>query len=71
VVIDCGAGQIATPERASAHVNVTVTEVVFQPAAFGAGDALAVIVGGVVSRLTVTLALAVFPEVSVAVPEII
>ena len=31
-------GQTATPEVASLHVNVTVTFVLFQPAALGAGD---------------------------------
>jgi hypothetical protein len=50
-------------------VKVTVTDVVFQPEAFGAGEAAAVMVGGVLSRFTVTLALAVFPLVSIAVPE--
>jgi hypothetical protein len=53
------------------QVKVTATEVVFQPAALGAGEAAAVMVGGVVSRLTVTLALAEFPLVSIAVPETI
>lgn len=44
-----GAEQVATPESASAHVNVTVTSVLFHPAAFGVGDTCAEIVGGVKS----------------------
>jgi len=51
-------------------VNVTVTFELFQPAAFEAGDAEALIVGGVLSRLIVTDAEAVFPAMSAAVPEI-
>jgi hypothetical protein len=49
-----GAVQLAMPERLSAPVNVTVTLVLFHPAPFGAGDAAAVAVGGVMSILTVT-----------------
>src|SRR3989442_322988 len=49
------------PEAASAQVNVTVTSVLFHPAAFGDGDATAVIVGGALSTLTVTLVAAWVP----------
>jgi hypothetical protein len=49
-------------------VNVTVTLALFQPLAFGVGLTLAVIDGGVLSMLTVTDAIAVFPALSVAVP---
>jgi hypothetical protein len=59
------------PEVASPQVKVTVGFVLFQPAALGAGETAAVIVGGVWSKLTVTEALAVFPAISVTVPEII
>src|SRR5271163_1427816 len=65
-----GAGQVpAIPESASEQVNVTVTLELFQPLALAAGDCTAVITGGVLSRLTVTLVVAVKPVVSVAVPE--
>ncbi len=37
------------PDPLSAQVNVTVTLVLFQPCALGAGEIAAVIVGGVVS----------------------
>src|SRR5258708_4596956 len=49
VLIVTGAVQVATPEPASAHVNVTVTLLLFQPLPFGAGLTAATIVGGVVS----------------------
>lgn len=61
-------GQVATPDRASEHVYVTVTLVLFQPAAFGAGVAVELMVGAVLSIFTVSLAVAVFPATSVAVP---
>ena len=41
LVITCGGGQFAIPEVASLHVNVTVTGVLFQPAALGAGETAA------------------------------
>lgn len=64
------AGQVpARPESASEQVKVTVTFELFQPLAFGAGDCSAVMIEGVLSRLIVTLVVAVFPAVSVAVPE--
>jgi hypothetical protein len=65
-----GDGQLATPDSASLHAKVTVTLELFQSAAFGAGDADALMFGGVLSRLIVTDAEAVFPAMSVAVPEI-
>jgi len=40
---------VAIPDLESAQVKLTVTLVLFQPAAFGAGAAIAVIVGGVSS----------------------
>ena len=49
-----GGGQDAIPERASEQVKVIVTGVVgIVPSGPGAGDTEAVIVGGVLSSLTV------------------
>jgi hypothetical protein len=59
--------QLAIPERASVPVNVTVTLVSFQPAAFGAGEALANAMGGVMSILIVTDAVVDSPAPFVAV----
>jgi hypothetical protein len=42
----------ATPEPLSVPVKLTVTSVLFQPWAFGPGEALALAVGGVLSILT-------------------
>ena len=69
-VTGIGAGQDAMPEPVSAHVNVTVALVSTVPSANGAGDTSAVMVGGVVSRFTVTAPVAVLPAWSVAVPLI-
>jgi len=62
-----GAVQLAMPERLSAPVNVTVTLVLFQPAALGAGEAVAVAVGSVLSILIVTDMEAESPAPSTAV----
>src|SRR5262245_16092936 len=56
------------PERASVATNVTATGVLFQPSGFAPGDWLLVTTGAVSSRFTVTLAVAVFPALSIAVP---
>src|SRR5207247_1534292 len=65
VVTDFGLVQEATPETPSAHVNVMVTSVLFQPTVLAAGDWLCVIVGGVLSILTWTvLAASVLPALS-------
>ena len=61
---------MATPERLSEHVKVTVAGVLFQPLPEGAGEAAAVIVGGVKSKFTVAQAVADKPEVSTALPQI-
>jgi len=61
-------GHVAIPDKASVHVNATATLVLFQPAAFGAGVAVELIVGGVLSIFTVWLAVVLFPATSVAVP---
>ena len=68
MVTTCGVGQLAIPDSESAQVNVTVTAELFQPAEFGDGDALALIVGAVLSMLSVMFALAVLPATSVTVP---
>jgi hypothetical protein len=49
VVTVCGGGPVATPDSASAQTNVTVTFVLFHPAALGGGTMDAAMVGGVVS----------------------
>jgi len=70
VVTLMGAEQLATPDNASEHVNVIATGVVvLMPLAFGAGEMLYEIVGGVLSMLRTMLAAAAFPAASVAVPE--
>ena len=58
VAIVTGAETVVTPERSSVAPNVTVVSARFQPARFGAGSRDGVTVGGVLSRLTVTIALA-------------
>jgi hypothetical protein len=49
-----GALQLAIPDRASEPLKLTTTSVSFQPFAFGPGEALALAVGAVASRLMVT-----------------
>jgi hypothetical protein len=70
VLTVAGGVQVATPDRESAQENVTVTFELFQELEFAAGEALAAIVGAVLSIFTVILVLAVLPALSVAVPEI-
>ena len=65
-----GEGFPVGPESESAQVNVTVTGPLFQPAALGAGEGVAVRVGGVLSIFSIKHAVAVFPDVSVTVPQI-
>ena len=60
-------GHMDTPDKASEHTKLIVTGPVLIPLT-GVGVTVAVIVGGVLSRLTDTLVLAVFPALSVAVP---
>jgi len=69
VLTNAVAGHEATPDKLSAQLNDAVTLVLFQPAAFGNGESAVVIVGGVLSMLTVLEVLAVFPATSTAVPE--
>src|SRR5262249_46850536 len=61
---------MAIPDVGSLQKNVTVTGVLFQPPALALGEVEVVMLGGVLSRLTVTDVLAVFPALSVVVPEI-
>src|SRR5579872_5147561 len=63
-----GDGQDATPLMASAHVKVTVTAEVFHPVASGGGFMVAVMVGAVWSRLTVTEVEAMLPARSMTMP---
>ncbi len=66
----CGGGQTRIGEVPAAQVKDTVTSVLFQPAAFGAGEADTVMRGGVFSILSVRFAGAEeFPATSTAVPE--
>src|SRR4051812_17622805 len=60
-------GHVLTPESASLHVKVTVTSVLFQPFAFGAGARAAVIFGSVLSSFTTTESVATLFALSVAV----
>ena len=68
VVTTRGAGHEAIPERSSAQTNVTVAFPFSHPAAVGSGATVAEIVGTVLSMFSVTLATAVLPALSVAVP---
>ena len=56
------------PERESVQAKLTVTLLLFQPAELGAGRTPAAIAGGVLSMLTLTVIVAVFPALFVAVP---
>jgi hypothetical protein len=56
-----GAGQLATPLRLSLHWKLTVRLELFQPALFGAGVRVGVIVGGLRSMFTLADAVAVCP----------
>src|SRR5882672_4959852 len=60
----------ATSDSASVAEKLTTTGPLFQPSAFGAGADEAVTMGAVLSMFTVMLAVAVFPALSIAVPEI-
>lgn len=71
-VVTCiGEGQLATPESGSEQVKLIVAGAVTTPFEFGAGVAVAVMVGAVLSMLTVVETLAVLPFASVAVAETI
>ena len=59
----------ATPESASAHVNDTPTGTLNHPNEFGEALSVPLMVGGVLSMLTLVDANAVLPALSTAVPE--
>jgi hypothetical protein len=60
VVTVIGDGQMATPDKLSVQVNVTVAEIALTiPLASGAGETAALTCGGVLSRLIEMLVLAV------------
>src|SRR3972149_1243183 len=69
VVTVTGEGQATTPEIGSSQLKLTVTSALFHPAAFGCGVGTPIITGGVLSRRTVTEAVAVFPARSMAGPD--
>ncbi len=60
----------ATPDSESVAANVTVTGDADHPLEFAIGDRVAVTTGGVLSMFSVTLAEALLPALSRAVPEI-
>ena len=62
---------MAIPDRVSEQMNVTVTLDVYRPDPFFGGEVMVVMVGGVLSMLSVTPPTVVFPALSVAVPETI
>src|SRR5438067_3891740 len=64
----CAGGQLATPERASLQLKLTVTSVLFQPLALAASERSAVMVGAVLSMLTVAGSVTLLRALSVAVP---
>ena len=68
VVAVTGGGQATTPESASLQAKLTVTSPEFQPLALAAGNREAISEGDVLSTLSVTLAVAVLPAWSLAVP---
>ena len=71
VVVVTGDGQVATPDKASEQLNVTVALVaLIIPPGLGEGTTVAVITGGVRSIFSVVLADALWPAASVAVAEI-
>jgi hypothetical protein len=68
VEITVDEGQVAIPDSESLQVKLTVTGAVSHPLAFGAGEIFGIIVGGVLSSLITTVAVAVAPAASVTVP---
>src|SRR5579864_9285588 len=64
---NCGVGHLATPDKLSVQLKVTVTLALFQPAPLGDGAAVAVTTGGVLSIFSVVVETAeVLPAWSVA-----
>src|SRR6266567_546385 len=60
--------QEATPDRLSPHMKCTVTSALYQLLAFGSRSGAALMVGGVLSMLTVATSVAVLPALSTALP---
>jgi len=67
-VEDAVGPQVATPDKLSSQLKVTVTSWLYQPFASGDRSGAPVIVGGVVSMLTVAGSVAVLPALSVPMP---
>src|SRR3989449_7296387 len=59
-----GLVQLAIPERRSEQRKLAVTSLLFQPLALAAGLRLPLIVGAVLSMLTLPVALALLPALS-------
>src|SRR6185295_19135577 len=57
------------PDPESAQVKCTVTGPATMPLAFGAGESAALMTGAVLSMFSVTLAVALLPALSIAVPD--
>src|SRR5215467_13718581 len=70
VVTDTGDWQVTMSDALGVQTKFTVTFELFQPAAFGAGVALPVMVGAVFSMFSVTVPVAGFPARSVTVAVI-
>lgn len=68
VLIVWGGGQAAIGAVVFVQTKLTVTLELFHPYASGAGDAVAVILGGVTAIFRLTFAVAGFPATSRAVP---
>ena len=64
-----GEAQLATPDKVSEQLKLTVTLELFQPNELATGTRLAVMTGGVLSMFSTTAALAVLPALSDAVLE--
>ncbi len=64
----CDAGQTSTPESVSPQVKLTVTSALYQPLPLATRSGAALIVGAVLSMLTVARSVAVLPALSTAVP---
>lgn len=58
VVTVTGDGQVTIPDKPSEQLKLTTADPVFTPFASGGGDTLPPISGGVLSMLTVTVAVA-------------
>ena len=64
----CGPVTVSIPDRTSLPSKDTVTSSLYQPAGLGALSGAPVMVGAVLSMLTVAVAVALLPALSVAVP---